>query len=262
MGFGGDIDPARYGGDAAHPTLTNVSARRDAFEFGLVEAALAVGQAGAGDLPRDAGHQRRARRLDARRRGRASRRRLGPLGARARVGAHRQRAPRPPGPRAARRAGLAAGRRARAGPAPRELVAPPGDRPARRGRRRATGRAEDGVVEAIEVAGDAWVLGVQWELQESWKEDERQAASSARSSARQLVQQRAQQPHEAAGRGDVAGARLPGRYRAQAFLDLRPRRENRACRFPAASPRGWHRDVGRRRRRGPPTAPGLGAPRG
>ena len=40
----------------------------------------------------------------------------------------------------------------------------------------AVGRAEDGVVEAIEVAGDAWVLGVQWELQESWKEDERQAA--------------------------------------------------------------------------------------
>ena len=38
----------------------------------------------------------------------------------------------------------------------------------------ATGRAGDGVVEALEVAGDAWVLGVQWELQESWKEDERQ----------------------------------------------------------------------------------------
>ena len=37
----------------------------------------------------------------------------------------------------------------------------------------ATGRAEDGVVEAIEVDGDAWVLGVQWELQESWKEDPR-----------------------------------------------------------------------------------------
>jgi putative glutamine amidotransferase len=33
--------------------------------------------------------------------------------------------------------------------------------------------AEDGVVEAIEVEGDAWVLGVQWELQESWKDDPR-----------------------------------------------------------------------------------------
>jgi putative glutamine amidotransferase len=33
--------------------------------------------------------------------------------------------------------------------------------------------AEDGVVEALEVEGDAWVLGVQWELQESWKDDDR-----------------------------------------------------------------------------------------
>jgi putative glutamine amidotransferase len=33
--------------------------------------------------------------------------------------------------------------------------------------------AEDGVVEAIELEGDAWVLGAQWELQESWKTDER-----------------------------------------------------------------------------------------
>ena len=35
--------------------------------------------------------------------------------------------------------------------------------------------AADGIVEALELDGDAWVLGVQWELQESWKEDERQA---------------------------------------------------------------------------------------
>jgi putative glutamine amidotransferase len=33
--------------------------------------------------------------------------------------------------------------------------------------------ADDGIVEAIEVEGDAWVLGAQWELQESWKSDER-----------------------------------------------------------------------------------------
>jgi putative glutamine amidotransferase len=36
--------------------------------------------------------------------------------------------------------------------------------------------ADDGVVEALELAGDAWVLGVQWELQESWKDDERMLA--------------------------------------------------------------------------------------
>jgi putative glutamine amidotransferase len=33
--------------------------------------------------------------------------------------------------------------------------------------------ADDGVVEALELEGDAWVLGVQWELQESWKDDAR-----------------------------------------------------------------------------------------
>jgi putative glutamine amidotransferase len=33
--------------------------------------------------------------------------------------------------------------------------------------------ADDGIVEAIEVDGDAWVLGAQWELQESWKSDDR-----------------------------------------------------------------------------------------
>ena len=37
----------------------------------------------------------------------------------------------------------------------------------------ATARAPDGVIEAVEVEGDAWVLGVQWELQESWKDDPR-----------------------------------------------------------------------------------------
>jgi putative glutamine amidotransferase len=31
--------------------------------------------------------------------------------------------------------------------------------------------ADDGVVEALELEGDAWVLGVQWELQEAWKDD-------------------------------------------------------------------------------------------
>jgi putative glutamine amidotransferase len=33
--------------------------------------------------------------------------------------------------------------------------------------------AADGIVEAIEPAGAGWVLGVQWELQESWRDDER-----------------------------------------------------------------------------------------
>ena len=33
--------------------------------------------------------------------------------------------------------------------------------------------ADDGVIEAVELDGEAWVLGAQWELQESWKGDAR-----------------------------------------------------------------------------------------
>jgi putative glutamine amidotransferase len=33
--------------------------------------------------------------------------------------------------------------------------------------------ADDGVVEAIELSDAAWALGVQWELQESWRDDPR-----------------------------------------------------------------------------------------
>ena len=38
---------------------------------------------------------------------------------------------------------------------------------------RAVAWADDGIVEALELEGDAWSLGVQWELQEAWKQDER-----------------------------------------------------------------------------------------
>ena len=36
-----------------------------------------------------------------------------------------------------------------------------------------TARADDGVIEAIELDGGAWVLAVQWELQEEWRVDRR-----------------------------------------------------------------------------------------
>jgi len=42
LGFGSDIDPARYGG-APHPAMTPHSARRDAFELELARAALDAG---------------------------------------------------------------------------------------------------------------------------------------------------------------------------------------------------------------------------
>jgi putative glutamine amidotransferase len=38
---------------------------------------------------------------------------------------------------------------------------------------RVTARAPDGVVEAVELDGDSWVLAVQWELQEEWRVDQR-----------------------------------------------------------------------------------------
>jgi putative glutamine amidotransferase len=37
----------------------------------------------------------------------------------------------------------------------------------------AVARAPDGVVEAVELEGDGYVLAVQWELQEEWRVDER-----------------------------------------------------------------------------------------
>lgn len=37
---GGDVDPARYGGDAAHPKVDRVDAERDAFELALARAVV------------------------------------------------------------------------------------------------------------------------------------------------------------------------------------------------------------------------------
>ena len=45
---------------------------------------------------------------------------------------------------------------------------------------RVTARAPDGVVEAVELDGDSWVLAVQWELQEEWRVDRRFLAPFAR----------------------------------------------------------------------------------
>ena len=133
------------------------------------------GAAGARDLPRDAAAQRRARRDAGRRRRAAPGRRLGPLGRcpRRRCSAATEiaRAPRAHDLRVAPGSRLAAalGTESALG----QLLPPPGDRP-----RSATASwrrrwADDGVIEAVEVEGDAWVLGVQWELQESWKDDPR-----------------------------------------------------------------------------------------
>jgi putative glutamine amidotransferase len=40
---GGDVDPARYGGDASHPAIDRVDRERDAFELALVRAVVERG---------------------------------------------------------------------------------------------------------------------------------------------------------------------------------------------------------------------------
>jgi len=175
MGFGGDIDPARYGGDGGHPALTGVSAARDAFELGLAAAALDSGKpvlgicrgmqvlnvVRGGTLHADAGEHPggdwdrwalvREAVLDGTE---------GP--------GHPEHGLRvTPGSRLA----------AALGPGPHRVNSWHHQAIDRLGDGvQAVGRADDGVVEAIELAGDAWIVGVQWELQESWKEDERQLA--------------------------------------------------------------------------------------
>ena len=188
LGFGSDIDPARYGGEP-HPTMTPHSARRDAFELELARAALERGMPVLGIC--------RGMQLLNVARG-------GTLSADA--------APHPGGDWdrwALVREAVLAGT---------ELPEHPGTRSASRRARgwpprsarssdwvnsyhhQAIDRlgdgvvpvawAEDGVIEAVELEGDAWVLGVQWELQESWKDDARCCACSRSSSARQLVDER------------------------------------------------------------------------
>jgi putative glutamine amidotransferase len=174
MGFGGDIHPGRYGGDPAHPTLTHVSEARDAFEFALARAALASGKpvlgicrgmqvinvARGGTMHADAGEH--------------------PGGDWDRWALVRESvltgSEHPGHPDHELRVTPGSRLDAALGPGAHRVNSWHHQAIDRLGEGvSATGRAEDGVVEAIEVDGDAWVLGVQWELQESWKEDERQA---------------------------------------------------------------------------------------
>jgi putative glutamine amidotransferase len=174
LGFGSDIDPARYGG-APHPAMTPHSARRDAFELELARAALDAG------LP-VLGICRGMQLLNVLRGGTL----LGDA------------SPHPGGDwdrwELVREAVLAEttapehpGHPLRVQPGSRLAAAVGADETwVNSYHHQAIDRlgagvvpvawADDGVVEALELAGDAWVLGVQWELQESWKDDERMLA--------------------------------------------------------------------------------------
>jgi putative glutamine amidotransferase len=171
LGFGADIAPARYGADP-HPKATPSSAHRDAFEFALAEGAFARGlpvlgicrgmqlinvvRGGTlvGDAaPHPGGDWDRWDRV-----------RLSVIAD--------EHPPEHPG----HPLEVAAGSRLAAalGPEPawvnsyhHQAIDRLGDGVV------PVAWADDGVIEAVELEGDAWVLGAQWELQESWKDDAR-----------------------------------------------------------------------------------------
>jgi putative glutamine amidotransferase len=171
LGFGSDIDPALYGGER-HAAMTEHSARRDAFELALARAVL---QAGVPVL----GICRGMQLLNVVRGGTLL------ADAAPHPGGDWERwalvreavlsegtAPEHPG----HPLRVAAGSRLEAAIGTREAWV-------NSYHHQAVDRlgsgvvpvawADDGIVEALELEGDAWALGVQWELQEIWKDDAR-----------------------------------------------------------------------------------------
>jgi gamma-glutamyl-gamma-aminobutyrate hydrolase PuuD len=174
LGFGRDIDPGRYGA-GPHPALTSVSRHRDDFELALVHEALErdlpllgicrgmqiVNVALGGTLHRDRSEY--------------------PPGAREHPGGDWERwdlvcaatlgdGPMPPHPShpvavaPGSRLARVLGERAVVNSYHHQAIA-------RLGRGvEAVARAEDGIVEAIELPAQTFAVGVQWELQESWRD--------------------------------------------------------------------------------------------
>jgi putative glutamine amidotransferase len=177
LGFGRDIDPARYGREP-HPAMTDVSPERDAFELALVAEALERGLpvlgicrgmqvlnvALGGTLHRDRSEY--------------------PEGAREHPGGDwstwdqvcaatlgRAAMPKHPSHPITVAPGTplhaAVGARADVNSYHHQAVADLAPR------LEAVAWADDGIIEAVALRGDERVLGVQWELQVSWMEDRR-----------------------------------------------------------------------------------------
>jgi putative glutamine amidotransferase len=174
LGFGRDIDPARYGA-GPHPALTAISAHRDAFELALVDAALArdlpvlgicrgmqlMNVALGGTLYRDRSEYPPAARTH-------------PGGDWARwervCAAALGQGPMPEHPShpitvaPGSRLHAALGARATVNSYHHQAVAQLGRDV------EAVACADDGIVEAIELPAHDFALGVQWELQEAWQD--------------------------------------------------------------------------------------------
>ena len=175
LGFGRDIDPARYGA-GPHPALTAVSAHRDAFELALVSEALArdlpvlgicrgmqiVNVAFGGTLYRDRSEYPPAARAhpggDWARWDRVCAAALG-------AGAMPEHPSHPITMAPGSRLHAALGARATVNSYHHQAIADLGRDV------EAVACADDGIVEAIELPAYDFAVGVQWELQESWASD-------------------------------------------------------------------------------------------
>jgi len=175
LGFGRDIDPARYGA-GPHPALTAVSAQRDAFELALVSEALArdlpvlgicrgmqiVNVAFGGTLYRDRSEYPPAARAhpggDWARWDRVCAAALG-------AGPMPEHPSHPITVARGSRLHAALGARTTVNSYHHQAIADLGRDV------EAVACADDGIVEAIELPAYDFALGVQWELQESWASD-------------------------------------------------------------------------------------------
>jgi putative glutamine amidotransferase len=200
LGFGRDIEPTRYGA-GPHPALTAVSPHRDAFELALVHDALArdlpllgvcrgmqiVNVALGGTLHRDRAEYPPAARAhpggDWERWDRVCAATLG-------AGPMPEHPSHPITVARGSRLWAALGERAVVNSYHHQAIAELGRDV------EAVACADDGIVEAIELPAAEFALGVQWELQESWKDDAGcfavfeafVAAAARRRSARPLAQ--------------------------------------------------------------------------
>jgi putative glutamine amidotransferase len=177
LGFGRDVDPARYGAPP-HPKLTATSAHRDAFELALVHEALerdlpilgicrgmqVMNVALGGTLYRDRSEYPPAARShpggDWPRWERVCAATLG-------AGPMPEHPTHPITVARGSRLHAALGERAVVNSYHHQAVAGLGRHV------EAVACADDGIVEAIELPAAGFALGVQWELQESWKDDPR-----------------------------------------------------------------------------------------